>query len=156
MGAVGAGNAASGDQQTFNAGREKTSVGEVIRLAILDFGFGLTCSGWVMNINYKKGLVHDHVREAAAECKFLSVNYIIAHYSAALADSRSRSAAGYPYIIISRQVLFQKLFQKKHLLSEFEVGLENALDICDVDPIDLGGVDLSLPGNDSRVQPYCG
>ena len=67
-----------------------------------------------------------------------------------------RLSAQTTHIFISGQVLFQKLFQKKHLLSEFEVGLENALDICDVDPIDLGGVDLSLAGKDSRMQSYCG
>ena len=66
MGPVGAGYASSGHEKPFDSARKETSVRQVIRLAILDFLLGLSCTGRIVYVHDELCLVHYNVPEPAS------------------------------------------------------------------------------------------
>ena len=109
-----------------------------------------------MYVHYEFGPVYDHVVETAAFSQFLGGDDIVSHHPARFPDTGRGAALDEAYLLVAGHVFPEEAHQYLYLFAQLEVGREYVHNPCDVNTIDLGGIDLALALSCARMQPDCG
>ena len=99
--------------------------------------------------------MHYDIIKATTLCQFFSCNHIVTHDAAAFAYAGSRTALDASYVLVSRYILAEEVYQQVYLLPQFYVGRKEVGNVGAVYPVDLCGIYLTFPWTGTWMQPDC-